>query len=226
VKPLQLRRIVPIISSYDAIRWAGLCQFNGEGFVLTAKLHINVSQGIIDIEGEADLVREIYRDFKEQLLSGVKLAPSAVQAQDPAVGTVDETVGKQKSKRRATTKKKVGVEDGGISVSIDYPKLDKNLDTSKLAAFYSPFSPKNHSEKILIFLKFLLETLEIENPNTDQVYTCYKAVNEKIPQAFAQAFRDTSSKFGYIELKSATNITVPIAGDNHFTHTLKKKAAE
>jgi hypothetical protein len=193
---------------------------------LTAKLHINISQGIIDIEGEADLVREIYADFRDQLLNGVKLAPSAVPEQPPAVASADETVGKQKSKRRAPTKKKVGVEDGGSGVSIDHPKLDKNLDTSKLAAFYAQFSPKNHSEKILIFLKFLVETLEIESPDTDQVYTCYKAVSEKIPQAFAQAFRDTSNKFGYIDLKSATNILIPIAGDNHFTHTLKKKAAE
>lgn len=193
---------------------------------MTAKLHINISQGIIDIEGDPDLVRDIYADFKEHLLQGAMVTPNAGHSQIPNDEATDEPAVKQKLKRRATTKKKVGVEDGGSGVSIDHPKLDKNLDTAKLSSFYSQFSPKNHPEKILIFLKFITESLEIESPNTDQVFTCYKAVNEKIPQAFAKAFRDTSGKFGYIDMKSATNILIPIAGDNHFTHTLKKKTAE
>ena len=40
---------------------------------MTIKLHINISQGIIDVEGDAAFVREIYANFKDQLLSGVKL---------------------------------------------------------------------------------------------------------------------------------------------------------
>jgi hypothetical protein len=193
---------------------------------LTAKLHINISQGIIDIEGEADLVREIYRDFKDQMLSGSKLVPSAVPEQVPAADTADETVGKQKSKRRAPAKKKVTAEDSGSGISADHPKLDKNLDTSDLQGFYSVFDPNNHSEKILIFLKFMIEKLKIESPNTDQVFTCYKAVGEKLPLAFKQAFITTSGRYGYIDYNSPENIGIPIAGDNHFSHSLKKKAAE
>jgi hypothetical protein len=34
---------------------------------LQNKLHINLTQGIIDVEGDADLVRAIYEDFKDRL---------------------------------------------------------------------------------------------------------------------------------------------------------------
>lgn len=43
---------------------------------MTTKLHINISQGIIDVEGDPDLVRAIYDDFKDQLLD---LSPVALK---------------------------------------------------------------------------------------------------------------------------------------------------
>lgn len=198
---------------------------------MTTKLHIDISQGVIDIEGDPSLVREIYNDFKAQLLSGVKFSQPA-----PVVASAANLAGngdgaapdspKQKTKRRFAAKKKASGEESGSGVVADSPKLDKNLDTSSLGAFYGQFTPKNNAEKILIFLKFITESLNIESPNTDQVYTCFKATGDKIPKAFAQAFYDTSSKLGYIDFRSAIDFPITIAGDNHFNHTLKKKAAE
>ena len=111
-------------------------------------------------------------------------------------------------------------------MAADSPKMDKNLDASKLGDFFAQFEPKNNAEKILIYLKFITEELEVDPPNTDQVFTCFKMTGEKIPKAFAQAFYDTSSKHGYIDFNSATDISITIAGENHFNHGLKKKAPE
>ena len=199
---------------------------------MTTKLHINISQGIVDVEGDPDLVRAIYDDFKDQLLEAVKRAPPASAAPAPApppIGnseSASEAPGKSKPKRRAPTKKKANGDENASGVVADSPKLDKNLDTSGLGAFYGKYAPKNNAEKILIFLKFMVDELSIESPNTDQVYTCFKATGDKIPKAFAQAFYDTSSKLGYIDFRSSTDLPITIAGDNHFNHSLKKKGAE
>ena len=198
---------------------------------MTTKLHINISQGIIDVEGDPELVRAIYDDFKAQLLDAVKLAPaSPAPAPTPAStengeGAI-EAPNRPKPKRRTAYKKKVNGEENASGVVADAPKFDKYLDTSRLVAFYAKYAPKNNPEKILIFLKFMTEELNIESPNTDQVYTCFKISGEKIPKAFAQAFYDTSSKNGYIDFISSTDLPITIAGDNHFNHTLKKKGAE
>lgn len=194
---------------------------------MQSKLHIDMSQRVVDVEGDADLVREIYRDLKDHLLSGAP-PPGRPQPATPAGAEAapkgnGET--KPKAKRRTATRKKEG-DTGSSAISADSPKLDKSLDTSKLGAFYGQFEPKNNAEKILIFLKFITEELGQENPNTDQVYTCFKKTGEKIPKAYAQAFYDTSTKFGYIDFNSPTDITITIAGDNHFNHGLKKKATE
>lgn len=199
---------------------------------MTTKLHINLAQGIIDIEGDPDLVRAIYQDFKDQLLDAVTRAPPASAAPMPApapTGNSDnasDASGKPKPKRRAPAKKKANGDENVSGVVADSPKLDKNLDTSGLGAFYGKYVPKNNAEKILIFLKFMVDELGIESPNTDQVYTCFKATGEKIPKAFAQAFYDTSSKLGYIDFRGATDLPITIAGDNHFNLSLKKKVAE
>lgn len=194
---------------------------------MTAKLHINISQGVIDIEGDPDLVREIYADFREQLLAG-SMAPGQTRGEpDEADDAEDTPKPRAKSKRKVAARKRTNGDEAGPSVNVDVPKLDRDLDTSKLAAFYGQYNPKNHSEKILIFLSFLIDELGVESPNTDQVYTCYIKANERVPKAFAQAFRDTSGKsFGYIEYKSGTELRITTAGANHFKFDLKKKDAE
>lgn len=199
----------------------------------TAKLHIDLSQGVIEIEGDVEFVREIYFDIKERLADGAKFTSSSThrsnrthEASGEAENEVSGKPEKPKPKRRTNPKKKVASEDASNGIIADAPKLDKNLDTATLGEFYSQFAPKNNAEKILIFLKFITEKLMIEGPNTDQVYTCFKHTGEKIPKAFGQAFYDTSSKHGYIDFRSPVDMPITIVGDNHFNLTLKRKGAE
>lgn len=192
-----------------------------------SKLHINLTQGIIDVEGDLDLVKTVYEDFKER----IKEHPSSTQppAEEPAATVVDaNTDTSAKVKRRSKSKKKTkSAKDSEITINADVPQLDKSLDTSSLADYLSRFKPSNHPERVLVFLKFLVDELNIENPNTDQVYTCYEAADEKIPKAFSQAFRDASGRrFGYIDFNSSIDIPITTAGLNHFKFGLKKKDAE
>lgn len=194
---------------------------------VNTKLHINLSQGIIDIEGDPELAREIYSDFKEQLLNLTQSnsTPNTEDLPKPTDNSNDGNKTKQrpKPKRRSASKKKTSEEERS-SVLADAPQLDKHLDTSGLPKYYEQFEPKNHPEKILIFLKFMTQNLGIENPNTDQFYTCYEKMDERIPKVFSQAFRDASGrKFGFIDYNSPTDIQVTTSGTNHFKFDLKKK---
>jgi hypothetical protein len=194
---------------------------------VTTKLHINILQGIIDVEGEPELVRAIYDDFKGQLLAGAAVRLPLREEVDEA-GTTEE-IGKlrAKGKRRPSTKKRATGDDAGPGVSADSPKLDKNLDTSGLVAFYERYDASNNPQKILVFLKFMNDELGIDNPNTDQFYTCFEKVNARVPKVFSQAFRDASGRnFGFIDYNSATDIKITTVGSNYFKFDLKKKDAE
>ncbi|WP_419911559.1 hypothetical protein [Hoeflea sp.] len=169
------------------------------------------------------VTKAVYEDFKDHIAAQGPVA--SMPPEKPAAHAVDaggETPPKRK--RRANSRSATETKTSGISA--DSPTRDKNLDTSKLQAFYDQYAPGSAPEKILIFLKFLIDELGIEKPNTDQVYTCFLDVREKPPQAFAQAFRDTSSKKGFIDLKSSEDITITTKGNNHFEFDLKRKNAE
>lgn len=194
---------------------------------MTTKLLINLRQGIVEVDGDDALVREVYADFKAHLLSSA-IAPNGgdVDSDDEGPQKAEEKP-KGKQKRRVAGKGKAVAEDSSPSIAADSPKLDKNMDTSELQKFYNQFEPKNHPEKILIFLLFMTEGLGIDSPNTDQFYTCYERVNERIPKIFSQAFRDASGrKFGFIDYNSPMDIKLTTTGRNHFKFDLKKKGNE
>lgn len=194
---------------------------------MSAKLHINILQGVIDIEGDPGLVREIYADFKNQLLGGTITRGQSSVERNEAEDVEEAPKQRVTAERKAVSRKRPDGDELGRGVNADVPKLDRDLDTSRLTAFYGQFKPKNHPEKILVFLRFLINELGIVAPNTDQIYTCYTKVNERIPKAFAQAFRDTSGKsFGYIYYKSSTDMKITTAGANHLKFDIKKKDAE
>src|SRR4051794_8074442 len=121
-----------------------------------SKLHIDLSQGLVEVEGDADLVREIYRDLKDHLLSDAP-APVGPQSRTRAEVAASNTNGdaKPKAKRRSPPRKKSDANGETSGMDAKKPKLDKNLDTSKLAAFYGQYAPRTNADKILIFLKYI-----------------------------------------------------------------------
>jgi hypothetical protein len=156
---------------------------------------------------------------------------NSVQPQSnlPATAPLVQAIPEQrvKTKPRNSNKKRSDSAESSSGVNPNVPKLDKNIDTSGIAALYGQFIPKNHAEKILIFSEYLIKNLGIEDPNTDQVYTLYKKANERAPKAFAQAFHDAASKHGFIDFNGPTGtIKLSIVGENHFSHDLKRKALE
>lgn len=193
---------------------------------MQTKIHINLTQGIIDVEGDVEFVKAVYEDFKDRIIENA--APTPPSTEHPATPATDTGSGAPtKAKRRASPRRKASAAEGGdVGVNPDAPKLDKKVDTSQLRVFYEQFEPGSAPEKILIFLKYLIERAGIEKPNTDQVYTCFYSLKEKAPKAYAQAFRDAASKRGFIDFNSPTEIQITIMGENHFNHDLKKKGAE
>jgi hypothetical protein len=192
---------------------------------MTAKVLINTREGTIQIEGDSDFVKEVYSDFKHLIMPAMQSIP--LPAEETFNDTSGGTATKPKTRKKSGARKASNSDSSGAGVNPDNPSLDKHLDTTGVREFYAQYAPKNHPEKILIFARFLKDKKGVESANTDQIYTCYNAVGEKPAAAFAQSFRDTSSrKFGYIEYKSATDISLTFIGNRHFDHDLKKKGAE
>lgn len=189
---------------------------------MSAKLHINAQQGVIDVEGSEEFVTNIYHDFKEAVISQF----TSIQAQPVEVDDSSSNNGKQPQKKKARKSRKQSRTEGAKdSNSPSYtPKMDRTVDITGLQEFYSKYEPKNIPERILLFAKFLTLQENVENCSADAIYTCFmKADGKKMPRAYKQALVDTrGSDKGFIDYQSYDAISITHIGELHFMNDIPK----
>lgn len=106
--------------------------------------------------------------------------------------------------------------------------LDKTINfhpkgSESLKDFYVKFEANSNFEKNLIFIHYLKEILKTTNVGLNQIYTCYKQVNERVPGNLYQSLADTSQRKGWIDTSDLSNISITVPGENYFEHDLKRK---
>ena len=191
---------------------------------MPTKLHIDLSRGVIDVEGNESFVKSIYDDFREEALKNFSPSTKPDQTTPPPSQAPAGGGAGGKSKKAKANKTL-----GGKTKSSDYkPKFKSDMDLSGVSDFYDQYLPKNHSEKILIFAQFLEKELKITPLTADDIYSCYFTLQHKIdtPQAFAQTLRNARTLKGYLNFTSIKDISVSIAGGNHFNRGLKKNSGD
>lgn len=188
----------------------------------TAKLKIDLTQGIIDVEGSDSFVLAVYNDFKEKFDHGsVKLKPihNPLPSPSPQGGVV---TGRKKSNGiQSKTRKKSGSQT---------PSLLKDLDLSggkkceSLKDFFGLYEAKTNFERNLIFVYYLKQKLALTNITVDHVFSCYRDVpGIKSPEALRQSLIDTNNRRGWVDTSNTDDIKVTITGVNYLEHDLPKK---
>ncbi len=202
---------------------------------MTSKLQIRLGDLTLDVEGDVDLVREVYRDLKVQITGRLAQVPTAALTATPAAAQAQESpeapdastngAGANGSGRKKPTKRKRGsVSSSEGQVAAYNPSIDKDADVKGVAEYYARFKPKSHSEKVLIFANFLKDK-GYDPCTADQIFTCYVAAKTPRPKAFRQAIVDAhGQKHGYIDYKSVTDIRTTHIGEDHLNFTMSKEA--
>lgn len=190
---------------------------------MNTKLHFSQGDTVFDIEGDADVVREVYRDIKDSLIG--RLAAAKVVQREPAALNVEESPSHEARRKRAPRKKRSAQTSSGEQRPEAYqPSLVKDLSLPGLQEFYDKYSPKSHVEKVLMFAHFLKEAGH--DPCTaDQIFTCYKLVSIARPKVFKQAIIDAhGSRFGYVDYQGVDSITVTTIGEDHLNFKMTKSS--
>jgi hypothetical protein len=197
---------------------------------MPVKLHINIQQGAVDVEGDESFVQAVYEDLREQVRTQFGKLPERPEtpvASSDQSGAAGPTGNARRRPARRTGK--TGTPDGGKGRVADYkPSFNANLDLAKLPDFYSKLSMENHREKILAFTVFLRDEVGINPCSADDIYSCYFVLKSKtkIPTAFIQAIRDAQNKAGFVQFVSIAEVRVTTAGENHYQAMLSRKGAE
>ena len=201
----------------------------------TAKLRINLAEGLIEAEGEEAFVTKVYEDFKDRL-EGLQMSQARSKNEEAGAGTGGGAgAGSHRpASRRARTpvpaaRKSNG--EGGKSVSSGgisryEPKRDPDLDLGELADFIGRFEPKGNPERYLLYAWFLKETLEKDSCSIDHLYSCFLEMKDDIPVRMGQNLIDTRARNGFLKFTSPHDITITAVGINHFNKKIARKAAE
>lgn len=188
---------------------------------MSTKLHVDVVNGILQVEGEEAFVREIYADFKERIDGAFGAATSSTRKPN----NQEEKPLPAKPKRKPNSSRR---SDGVANKAAKYvPRLDSSLSIDGLKEFYDQFEGPNQSENILIFTKYITGVTNSDVATANQIYTCYSALKVVFPKDILQALRNAKAKErGYIDYEGTDIVRVTPIGENHFNHGLNRKAAE
>ena len=185
----------------------------------TAKIKIDLSVGLLEVEGSEELVLNIYNDFKERInVTHVKNIKH--EALDPKLELAEKTESPKKSSTAKGKRKSSG----------QMPSIVKNLDLSgggtdeRLKDFYAKYEAKSNFDKNLIFMYYLDHKLGLEGITVDHIFTCYRDIpNIKVPEALRQSLLDTNNRKGWIDTSDTENLKITTPGINYLEHDLPKK---
>jgi hypothetical protein len=179
-----------------------------------ARLNINLQTGIIEVDGDDQLVREVYADYKAGLFANSKVQPAAQKIDSKVSSKNPAETGNDRSQKKGPRR------SSGFT-------LVNDLDLKTLREFFQAKKPTNGFEKNVIFVYYLQQTLGMKNGITaDHVYTCYKSVGEKFPAALRQNLIDTARRKGWIDTRDTNNIRLSTIGENLVEHDLPRVAPE
>jgi hypothetical protein len=181
---------------------------------METKLHIDLAQQTIHVEGTEEFVREIYKDFKDRMVKPLPIeAKKIINEQPPQKVTPTPQATKVKQTKKDTL------------VIISDLNLAGNDDKPSLKDFYSRYDVQSYWDKNLIFIYYLQNIAHIAPINTNHIYTCYRDVATKMPTAFKQSLRDTASNKGWIDASNWENIIVTTVGINYIEFDMAKTKA-
>jgi len=192
------------------------------------RVRIDLKKGIIEAEGDADFVKAVYRDFRERLVAGNVSGESSSKSLGNGQRSKKSKVKPEQAKSKAKPKPKGKSVSGGSASG----KLVNDLDlsgggkTESLKEFFTKHNLKTNYERNLVFVYYLQHRLKTEDITIDHVFTCYRHVKVKVPNALQQSLWDTSKHKGWIDTSSGENITVTVSGMNYLEHDLPKSGDE
>jgi hypothetical protein len=193
-----------------------------------AKLKIDLTTGILEVEGADDIVREIYQDFKDKIQPGMMMPQPVTVApsQSPMYQSVSSPQPQPQTVKYSSDQPAAAKSPGKHSFTYN---IVKTLDLSirehdqSLKDFFLEKSPKSALETNAVFVYYLQKLAGVRNITINHIYTCYKDVKVKVPGALRQSVIDTSFKKGWIDTKSLEDITISIQGENLVEHDLPKQ---
>jgi hypothetical protein len=217
------------------------------GGLMTTKLKIDLTQGILEVEGSETFVKAIYRDFKTQFLGEEaveeeksnstrpkrrrKTKSTKAKATPPAQPEkVDELAPPDQKPESPPSP------DGPLEAPAPARKrpsqtytymedleLKATADHLSLVEFMDSKLPITNEERNLVFLYYLQYIIKHKPIKLDDIYTCYVTGKIRVPLNIEQSLQKTADSVNWIKITKNGNMTVTAEGKRYVEEQLPKK---
>ncbi|RME69623.1 MAG: hypothetical protein D6784_18115 [Chloroflexi bacterium] len=190
---------------------------------MTTKLKIDLSLGILEVEGTEAFVRAIYNDFKVQFLgeeaveldvAGRRRRRTARQAEEPSeaeAAPVEPAPPAEPSKTEPTHR------------YLEHLDLSAGPDRPSLVDFMDSKFPVTNDERNLVFVYYLQYLLKEKSITPDHVYTCYREAKIRAPIDMEKSLRLTAQQRRWVRVTKTGKVSVTPLGRRYLEHELPKK---
>lgn len=178
---------------------------------MATKLKIDLSQGILEVEGTETFVKNIYHDFKIQFLG-------------------EETAIAEKSPRRRRRKTAAAaptapdkppeynfIEALDVTAGPDYPSLVGFMDTK---------FPFTNEERNLVFVYYMQNFIKQKPITVDHLFTCYRKAKIRIPLNLEHSLQLTANQKKWVRVTKTGHISVTADGKRYLEKQLPKKTKD
>jgi hypothetical protein len=202
---------------------------------MTTKLKIDLTQGILEVEGSETFVKAIYSDFKVHFIgdeAGEMLGSKTRR-------------GRPRSTRTKPEKKSIpAVESNSSPTSPDQPESEVSAEPEPakpmhqfledlpltagegrgaLVEFMDLKFPITNEERNLVFLYYIQHVLKIKPIKADHIYTCYRAAKIRVPLNLESSLETTVNQRRWIKKTKTGRLSVTPSGKLYVEKQLPKK---
>jgi hypothetical protein len=201
--------------------WDLLAKFD-ESFLADVGFSSNELDGIFEVEGDVEFVKELYEDYKTNILTQ-PFAPTKVVGV-PLNNITGQSISKEPSEAPNAKKIKNRLKESYTIVK----DLDLNSKAvgKSLKSYFVEKKPQNGMENNAVFVYYLQKIANVPSITLDHMYTCYKDAGIKIPTALRQSLLDTAHRKGWIDTSDLNAVTISTRGENFVEHDLPRQDKE
>ncbi len=213
---------------------------------MTTRVKIDLSQGILEVEGSETFVKAIYSDFKAHFIAlepAEELPPPAKPRRPRNIKKVEVTP------EPAVIEVTPEVVEPAVVVAPEPPPVEpvvepklppviptytfiQNLNLAaaeghpSLVEFMDSKLPITNEERNLVFLYYLQHVLKHKPITIDHIFTCYRQAKIRAPLNLEHSLHHTAEQHGWIKLNQNGNIALSPEGKLYVEKQLPNKKAK
>ena len=206
---------------------------------MATRLKIDLTQGILEVEGSESFVKAIYSDFKVHFIgeeAGESLGASKQRRRRKKGGPVQpneisarpSTAVSEKIEPPPAKIDEVTVEPEPAKVKPGYQFInDLDLaaaqDRVSLVEFMDTKFPITNEERNLVFLYYLQHLLKQKPITQNHIFTCYKAAKIRVPLNLESSLKTTAGRRRWIKITKTGRLSTTPSGKLYVEKQLPKK---